>query len=246
MPVNWGMGVMPDIGGNAMRAFDQGREQRQQEQGRNALSAYATDQSEANLNALAPHNPQFVMQQKQQMQKQQQDSAEQQLLGDALANPDPQARSAARQRLAYVNHEEYQKLGADQRKQADEGMKAIGQLAFNILQQPPEQQGPALAEALRGLQSQGMDVSGLDLSQGPERVLMSALAMTGQLDQWEQFKQPKYSPVGDGGVAGFQFGKPIQQNGQAQNFGPAAPQGVTFTPLDGGPASQAPGGFRQP
>jgi hypothetical protein len=89
-----------------------------------------------------------------------------------------------------------------------------------------------------------MDVSSLDLSGGPEQVLMSALAMTGQLDQWEQFKQPKYSTVGEGGLAGFQFGQPIQQGGQPQNFGPAAPQGVTFTPLDGGQTPQASGGFR--
>lgn len=244
MPVQWGLGVMPDIGGNAMRAYDQGRAQKKEEDGQNALSAYATDPSEANLNGLAGFQPQFVIQQRQQMQKQQQDQAEKQLLGDALANPDPQARAAARQRLAYINHEEYQKLGADQKKAADEGMKAIGQLAFSILQKPPEQQGPALAEALRGLQSQGMDVSSLDLSGGPKQVLMSALAMTGQLDQWEQFKQPKYTAVGEAGLMGSQFGQPIQQGGHPQNFGPAAPQGVTFTPLDGGPASQAPGGFR--
>lgn len=245
MPVNWNMAIMPDIGSNALAAFDKGVEQRKAQDGRNAMTAYAQNPNDANLNGLAVSNPQFVIEQKQAQQQAQQKQQESQLIGDALTNPDPAKRQAARQQLAYVNHEEYQKLGTAQKQQVDGVMKTVGQTAFHILQMPEDQQGPALQQALQGLKSQGMDLSGLDLNQPPKQILMSALAMSGQLDQYEQFAQPKYTPVGEGGLAGFQFGQPIQQGGQPQNFGPAAPAGVTFTPIDGGQTG-APSGTFQP
>lgn len=71
MPVNWNMGIAPDAGGNALNAFESGRKARDEMQGRNALAAYATDPNDQNLNALAQSQPQFVIQQKQQMAQQQ-------------------------------------------------------------------------------------------------------------------------------------------------------------------------------
>ncbi len=205
---------------NALAAFEHGQAQRKQRDGQNAMTAYAQNPGDmGSLNALAAHDPKFVVEQKQQMAAQQQAGQDRQLIGDALANPDPQAREMARQRLAYTNHEFYQKLGAEQKAVTDNTMKVIGQTAFQILQMPEDQQGPALQRALQGLSAQGVDVSKIDLSQGPKQTLLSALAMTGQLNDWEKFSQPNYTPVGEGGLAGFQFGQPIQQGGQAQNFG---------------------------
>lgn len=65
MPVNWQMGIGQDVGGNAMNALLQGQQAGQQDQARKAMSAYAVNPTPEGLNALAPHNPQFVMQQKQ-------------------------------------------------------------------------------------------------------------------------------------------------------------------------------------
>jgi hypothetical protein len=207
--------VTPDnIGTNALAAFDKGRERR-------ITADYARNPSEEGLNALAEYNPDFVMKQRQQMQKEQAADEERQLLGDALANPDPAAKAAARQRLAYVNHAEYQKLGEEEKKHVDAGMEHISQLAFKIKKLPPDQQGPALQQAVEGLRAQGADFSGIDLNRPAGEILDSALAMAGKLDAWEKSAEPSYQAVGEGGLAGFQFGQPIQQGGKPQNFAPA-------------------------
>ncbi len=238
MPVNWQMGIMPDIGGNALAAFKQGREERRQQDGQDAMAAYAQNPDDPNaLNALAQFNPQFVVEQKQARQKADAEKAERQVLGDALVHPDPATRQQSRQRLAYINAPEYQKLGETEKKQADEGYKVLGQTAFHILQMPLEEQGPALQQALRQFNLEGK----VDTSQGPEQTLLYALAKAGMLDQWETFKQPKYSPVGEGGLAGFQYGQPIQQGGQPQNFG-GAPQGPKSQVIDGKTYFQTPDG----
>jgi hypothetical protein len=219
--INWGLAQMPDIGGNIMRAFEAGQAKRKEVDAQNALAAYATDPNENNLNALAPHNPGFVMQQRQVMHKQARETEERQLVGAAL-NGDP----LARQKLAYINSDMYLKLDENHKKVVDQTMGTIAQQAFSILQLPPQQQGPALQQALTGLQAQGIDTSGFKMTGDPTQDLKSALAMTGHLDEWEKFAQPNYTPVGEAGLAGFQFGKPINGSGGGpQNFAPqqAAP-----------------------
>lgn len=235
--INWGMGLAPDVGGNVMRAFEAGQQKRKQENAQNALAAYATNPNEQSLNALAPHNPGFVIEQRQALAKQRQVAEERQLVGAAL-NGDQQAR----QKLAYVNSEMYMKLDDGRKKAVDQMMGTIAQQAFSILQLPPQQQGPALQQALAGLQAQGVDVSTFKLTGNPTQDLKSALAMTGHLDEWEKFSQPNYTPVGENGLAGFQFGKPLNgADGKPQNFGPALPQGFV---IDGGPTPPASGNFR--
>lgn len=71
MPVNWSLGLAPDIGG----AFQQGYQQASR---RNALSSYARDNNPQALNALAEFEPAFVMQEKQRMAQQQQAQQQQQ------------------------------------------------------------------------------------------------------------------------------------------------------------------------
>lgn len=220
--IDWRMGLTPDVGQNIMGAFEAGQEKAQKGRERNALAAYVQNPNGQTLGAVTQDNPILGMQlqdrEAQKLAAQQKaaaDQEERQLMGAAL-NGD----KAARQRLAYVNSDMYMKLGAEQKQQVDAVMKTIGQQAFSILQLPKEQQGAALQQALARLQQQGIDTSGFQLSGNAEQDLKAALAMTGQLDQWEQFAQPKYSPVGEGGLAGFQFGQPIKQGGQPQNFAP--------------------------
>lgn len=63
MPINWNLGVMPDVGQNALAAFEQGREQRKQDEYKNAIQTYAGDPSDQNLNALLPYaKPEQVFQ----------------------------------------------------------------------------------------------------------------------------------------------------------------------------------------
>lgn len=79
MNIDWRMGIMPDIGGTFMQAFEQGREKRREADTRNALAAYATNPSEHTLNPLAQYVPEFVMQERGRMAEQQRAQQKQQL-----------------------------------------------------------------------------------------------------------------------------------------------------------------------
>ena len=215
MAVNWGLGLAPDVGSHVFNAFQQGQEAKQKDMARNALTAYATDPTDANLNGLAAYQPEFVIQQRQQQQAQQAKQAEQKLIGDALTgNPD------ARKQLAYVNSDMYMKLDENHKKAVDGLMQNIGQTAFSILQLPPEQQGPALDQALAGFKAQGIDTSGFVRTGNPRQDLMTALAITGQLDEWEKFQQPTYTAKTEFGMFGSQFGRPLMEGGQVKDFAP--------------------------
>jgi len=220
MSVDWRLGLAPDVGGNAFNAFLQGQQAKEGDMAKNAMTAYVTDPNANNLNALAPYQPQFVLQQKQAEQEKQAKLAEQKLVGDALANPDPMVRTQARQQLAYTNSELYLKLDQNGKAAVDKTMQAIGQQAFHIMQLPKEQQEPALQQALRGLQANGIDTSSFHLTGDPDVDLRTALAVSGQLDDFEKFAEVKYTPLGEAGAIGTRFGVPLQQNGQTQNFGP--------------------------
>lgn len=65
MTVQWGLGRAPDVGTNALAAFEHGQQIRNQREGNAALSAYAVNPNDQTLNALAPHAPGFVIGQKQ-------------------------------------------------------------------------------------------------------------------------------------------------------------------------------------
>jgi murein DD-endopeptidase MepM/ murein hydrolase activator NlpD len=83
MPVNWNLGLASDVGSHAFSAFQQGQEAKRQDMGRSALAAYATDPSDKNLTALAPHQPEFVIQQRQQQAKAAADKAQNDMRGIA-------------------------------------------------------------------------------------------------------------------------------------------------------------------
>lgn len=262
--VNWNLGLAQDVGGNAFASFQKGQEQRRVDEGRNALTGYVTNPNDDTLKALAPHQPEFVLAQKQKQQQQAQEQEERQIIGDALTNPDPAIKAQARQRLAYTNSELYMKLDENQRKAVDEQMKPIGQLAFNLLQLPDDQIGPATDNALANMQAQGFDTSGFKRTGNPRQDLLTVLATTGQLDEWEKFSQPRYVPVGEQGLQGLQYGKPMaggpMVNSSTQQKAPAAPAtkadydklpaGAQYTAPDGsirtkpgGASSNASGGF---
>lgn len=74
MAINWGLLQQPDIGGNAMAAFNQGQQQGQERATRNALSAYANDPSQ--IAGVIAADPAIGIQlQREQRQQAQQDAA---------------------------------------------------------------------------------------------------------------------------------------------------------------------------
>lgn len=173
--INWGLGVMPDIGGNAMQAFEQGRARKQQELGQNALTAYATDPSDGNLNALAQYQPEFVI----------------------------------RQRQAHATAGN---------KQREETAKYVANAAFHIVTLPPEQRAAAWDAYIDQGAQQHPDIAQYKGQYTPQ-ALDALVAEAGQSQAFQTFQKPTYVPIGEMGLAGFQYGQPIQQGGQPQNFG---------------------------
>jgi hypothetical protein len=193
-------------------AFTSGQQMRRQYETEAALGAYAQDMSAQNAAAVTRHDPRLGIQlmdrerQRQEAeQKAQQEEQERQIIGAALTG-DPQAR----QQLAYFNSELYLKLDANQKKGVDDLYGAIAQQAFSILQRPEQEHAALVQQALQGLAQQGVDTSQFRQTGDATQDLKLALAMAGQLDEWEQFSQPKYLQRGEGGLQGFQFGVPIQ------------------------------------
>ena len=77
MAINWELGVMPDIMGNALAAYKQSRVEKREEDGRAALSAYATNPDDPAAKAgMAKNNPQFYMEDTQRRAKAQRQKQE--------------------------------------------------------------------------------------------------------------------------------------------------------------------------
>jgi len=232
------------LGLGIQNAVQFGTQQRERAETQRALGEYSQNMSPETAANVSRHNPMLGMQlqdreqQRQaQLAAQQEKEYERQITAAAL-NGDPEARKA----LAYYNAPFYIQLDDRNKAAVDQTMDAIAQQAFTILQQPPEAQGPMLQQALGALQAQGLDTSQFALTGDPAGDLKAALAMTGKLEAWEKFAQPNYAQVGEGGLVGFQYGQPIQQNGQVQNFAPPQQNGNLPQVFDGGGYESLPPG----
>lgn len=211
-----------------------------------ALSNYAQNPSMESARGVSGLNPELGIQLQDRetaraaaLAKQQEAEQERLIIGAAL-NGDPNARK----QLAYYNSDLYLRLDENQRKSVDQLYDSIAQQAFSILQQPKEQHAALVAQALQGLQAQGIDTSQFRMTGDATQDLYAALAMAGKLETWERFRQPTYEAVSENGLAGFQFGQPIQQNGQVQNFAPPQAELPPGFVIDGGGGvGNGPGGF---
>lgn len=184
--VNWNLGVTPDIGGNALRAFEFGRQNREQTDHRNALLQLQRDELSSR-------------------------------------NADREADNARRAAEA-------------REKQMEAGREAVANAAFDIIQTPPEQRAAKWDAYVTRFNMPEL------AGQYSDELLYAKVAEAGLTERLQRFMQPSYEAVGEGGLAGFQFGQPIQQNGQPQDFGPPAAPGITFTPLEEGGPGGSPSG----
>lgn len=103
-----------------------------------------------------------------------------------------------------------------------EGINYITNAAFQIKTLPVDQQAAAWDSYIdRGI----AQFPGLAKYKGQysEENLNSIVAQAGKMQELQTFMQPKYVPVGEGGLQGFQFGVPI--GGNAAQAAPQAPQG---------------------
>ncbi len=117
------------------------------------------------------------------------------------------------------------KLDDRTRKGAIDGIKYISNAAFQIATLPENQRAAAWDQYVDQGTAQFPGIAQYKGKYSPE-ALNSIVSQAGEMKEFQTFQQPKYAPVGENGLAGFQFGRPIQQNGQTQNFAPQpAPQG---------------------
>jgi len=115
------------------------------------------------------------------------------------------------------------------KKKAVEGIKYISGAAFQIVQLPPEQRPAAWDAYIDQAVAQYPGLAQYKGKYTPE-ALNSIVSQAGQMPEFQKFQQPNYTPVGEAGLAGFQYGKPIQQSGQPQNFAPQqAPKAAPMT-----------------
>jgi hypothetical protein len=128
----------------------------------------------------------------------------------------------------------------DQFKQYEQqGRAALAEAAFDIVQ-TPDQAGRAAKWDAYAQRFNRPDLVG----QYSDQRLNEVVAQGNLQQEFQRFQQPNYEAVGEGGLAGFQFGQPIQEAGQSQNFAPPPPAGFVID-NDGGPGGSPSGaGFR--
>lgn len=80
--INWGLGLSPNVMGNAFNAFTQGQDLRRADDESNALAGYVMDPNDQNRNAVTKLNPEmgYRLGQQEETRKQQQAQAAQQKL----------------------------------------------------------------------------------------------------------------------------------------------------------------------
>lgn len=103
----------------------------------------------------------------------------------------------------------------------------IGDAAFDIITRPEAERAAAWDAYVDAGVAKFPGLAQYKGKYSPEG-LNSLVAQAGQMKEFMAFQQPKFVPVGEGGLQGFQYGVPIQDGGQApqqpQQPAPQAPQ----------------------
>lgn len=196
------------VGQQFQQAFQQGREQRQQAEAKNALTAYAMNPQDTNaLNALAQYQPEFVIQQR---QKQQAAQVEQQ-------KADLQRRAAggdqaALAELAGVDFQAWNALDTKSKTEVKRRADYLGQAGLAVAQLPDlEQRAQAWDQAVM----QGVQMGFADLAQYQgqysDQALQGVLANAGMIKQFLDGQKIDYKVIPQGGyLQGFDSqGKPL-------------------------------------
>lgn len=210
------------VGASVQNAFDMGQEKARQVKLNESLRAYGEAPSQETAKGVLPHDPrlgiqlgQVEQQRAAQLQQQEHEEFIKELTGLA-AQGDPQAMVA----LWSESPEMAMKLDDRQAKAMADGYEFIANAAFHIIQLPPEQRPAAWDSYVQQGVAMGYDGLSQYLGKYSEEALNGAVAKARQMPQFQRFQQPDYMPVGEGGLAGFQFGQPIEQGGAPQNFAP--------------------------
>lgn len=205
---NWGL-LQPN---QSVKYFDYGmrlgqaaRERQDANELRKAEATLFANPNDQNaLAAYAQLNPKGAFQYRQGQQKAEQDTQEKALIGRAA-----QGDEAAMLALWGVNYDAASKLDETSKKNALAGINYISEAAFQIVQLPPEQR-PAAWDAY--IDQAAGRFPGLMQYKGKysEESLNSIVAQAGKTKDFQQFQQPRYIPVGEQGLQGLQYGRPME------------------------------------
>lgn len=214
------------VGASVQNAFDMGMEKARQVRLNESLRAYGEDPSQESAKGILQHDPRLgiqigqMEQQRAAQQQQQQDEEFVKELTGLAAQGDPQALVA----LWSEDPEMAMKIDDRQAKMMVDSYEFIANAAYDIIQRPPAERPAAWDAYVQQGVGMGLDGLGRFLGKYSEEALNGAVAKAEQMQQFKKFQQPSYEQVGPGGLVGFQFGQPMQQGGQVQNFAPTAKQ----------------------
>lgn len=258
--INWGLGIMPDIGTNALAAFERGQQQGQQRRTRNALAAYATSPNEQTLAPLMQADPMLGMKFQQQQQEQAATQREQQradlptmgkLLRYGMQGPQQWAQARAQAQQMGIDVSQVPEQLDPQWAQQQVGMidaMSSGKLDIPALAQevmlslPPDQRDvnhPAFVQAMQGAMAKTMALE-------PGGSVARYNPMTGQTEMVVLANPGGVvpgTPVQGGAPANLPH---ITSPDEAKRLPPGSqfimPDGRVGT-VPGGPTPQASGGF---
>ncbi|SLK03721.1 transglycosylase SLT domain-containing protein [Novosphingobium mathurense] len=135
--INWGLGIMPDVGMNAFNAFKAGQEEGRQRRADNALAAYANSPNDQTLAQVTQNDPRLGIQLRQQQAQQQRQTH----LDEIAA--DKQKTEAALARIEAIGQAA---LMADNPEKWDSSIDMLSQ-AYPDLAQYKGQFSPQMREA---------------------------------------------------------------------------------------------------
>jgi len=196
MPFNidWSLANPINAGEMFAAGLERGTQQREQREQKSALSAYAVDPSKQNLNALAPYNPQFVMQQRQAQEKRALETQQQGIRAAAIGGD-----SNAMKQLGGFDTDTWMKLDEHTREKAKQTTAMLGQTLWQIGQLPEEQKAAAWAQSVQQFEASGQDIPPQYEQYSPQ-AFNALLAETEQTKAYIQAQEPHWVPTANGGL----------------------------------------------
>lgn len=182
--INWGLLDVPDIGTNALAAFHQGRQIKEQKDTKAAWGAYATNPNEQNLNALAAYDPKSAIALRQDLEKRNKEMRAQGLQRRAAAG-DP----AAMAELSGIDLDAWSKIDTRQKAALKERFDYIGNAGLGISRLPPEQRAAAWDAAIdQGVQQ--FPELAQQRGKYSEQALKAEIAKAGMMSKFIELTSP--------------------------------------------------------
>jgi len=215
------LAIGQNAGANFMQAFQQGRQMKEQRDGRNALSAFALNPNAETAAGVAPYQPKlaydFTMTEREKQTKMQ--IAQ---LGQEAMNGNNDALG----QLFTLDNDLWKRLDDRSREQVKGATSFMAQSGMAIGRLPEAQRAQAWAASVQQAERSGIDIPAYMETYTPD-VLNAALARAEMTEKYIKQFEPDYRVIPQGGylenVNPLTRGQPQQQAGQQQGQEPPVP-----------------------